>query len=192
MTKSLASLCVCALLIVGAGACGSARTDTSPSAASAPGSGSLMSDEDRDSRGSGYYDGDDGGIRYYGKAAEPSEASAIAAVVHDYYAAAEAQDGAKACGLTYYIEVETLAEHYGQPPGPLWLRGASTCTAVLSRVFGHFHSELTAPVQVTGVRVEGDHAQALVGFATLPAGYVKLRREGGTWKVDDLLALPLP
>jgi len=184
---------VAALLAAGAGACGSARSRIPASnAADSPSLASLMRDQDRDSSGTGYYDGDDGAIRYYARAAAATDAQAITVLVRRYYAAAAAQDGARACRLTYYIDVETLPEQYGQPPGPLWLRGAHTCRAVLSRVFEHFHRELSVPIQVTGVRVGGDHAYALVGFRTLPAGYVKLRREGGAWKVDGLLAAALP
>lgn len=94
--------------------------------------------------------------------------------------------------LTYYLDVETLPEQYGQPPGPRWLRGANTCRAVLTRVSEYFHGELTAPVVVTGVRVSGSRADALVGFKTLPAGVVKTRREDGSWKIDGLLAVALP
>lgn len=150
-----------------------------------------MGDEDKDNPGKGYYDGDDSSIRYYGQAASASDARAVTELVERYYAAAASEDGVRACALTYYIDVETLPEQYGQPPGPLWLRGASTCRAVLSRVFKHFRRELTVAVQVIGVRVSNDRADALVGFKTLPAGVAKARREGGAWKVDGLLAVAL-
>jgi hypothetical protein len=152
-----------------------------------------VGDQDKDSSAAaGYYDGDDGNIRYYGQAASTSDARAIMTLLTRYYAAAATEDGARACALTYFLDVETLPEQYGQPPGPLWLRGAKTCPAVLSRVFRHFHSLLTPRVEVTAVRVSGDRADVLVGFTTLPAGFVKARREGGVWKIDGLLAVALP
>ncbi len=139
-----------------------------------------------------YVDGDDRGIADFGHAATASQAATISTLVKDYYAAAGAENGAVACALTYHISVETLPEQYGQPPGPLYLRGASTCPRLLSLIFRHFHHALTVPVEVTGVRVGGEHGNVLVGFRTLPAGVVDVRREGPAWKVEGLLAAPLP
>ncbi len=191
MALAAASLCL------GMDACGGAENEgrAAPKrpAAERGAAGSPMGDQDDDNPGGGgYYDGDDGSVRFYGKAASRTDTRAIAALVKRYYAAAAAGRGAQACALTYFIDVETLPEQYGHPPGPLWLRGADTCTAVLTRVFAHYHRQLTVPVQVTGVRVNGLHADALVGFATLPAGVVKARREGASWKIEGLLAVPLP
>jgi hypothetical protein len=199
-------LALAVLLGVGAGACGSARSGSgsrpgSSSAASVStvtragaeaGLGALLGDEDRDSPGRGYYDGDDLPIRSYGQAATAADRRAIAALVERYYAAAAAGDGARACELTHPLAQETLPEEYGQPPGPPYLHGANTCPSLLTRVFEHFHSQLTVPIEVTDARVSGDRAYALVGFRTLPAGFVKARRAGGVWRVDGLLADPLP
>jgi hypothetical protein len=186
-----------ALLVVsialGLSACGGVSKDDHPvSTSNSAALDSLMGDQDTDNPAGGYHDSDDGSIRYYGRAASASEAQLVGALIHRYYAAAASEDGAAACALTYYIDVETLPELYGQPPGPLWLRGANTCPVLLTRVFEHFHSQLTAPVTVTAVRVDGVHAYALVGFRTLPAGFVRVRREAGVWKVDGLLATALP
>jgi hypothetical protein len=114
------------------------------------------------------------------------------ALVGHYYAAAAAEDGAGACALTYFILVETLPEDYGGPPGPQYLRGATTCQAVLSRVFAHFHARLTRPMTVTGVRVDGALAYAVLGSTTMAPGYMEARRERGAWKIDRALAAPLP
>lgn len=168
---------------IGLSACGETHRD----APSPPG------DEDRDGgKRPGYFDGDDNSVRYFGRAANPGEASAITTLVKRYYSAAAAMNSSAACALTYYISVETIPEEYGQPPGPLYLRGAHTCQAVLAIVFKHFHAELTQPVMVMGVRVDGNHADALVGFRALPAGFVQARLEGNTWKVEGLLATALP
>jgi ketosteroid isomerase-like protein len=183
------------VLTLGVGGCGGSRTSghsVSNASAGTPSPAALMGDQDRDSPGGSYYDRDDGEIRSYGYVASATDASAITALVERYYAAAAEGDGVKACALTYRFDVETLPEKYGRPPGPRWLHGANTCQALLARVFQHFHGSLTAPVVVTSVRVDGSHADALVGFRTLPAGFVKARREGGAWKIDGLLAAPLP
>lgn len=195
MIKTPLVLLAVTLLGVGAGACSGARNGSGPASKASstkPIPGFLMGDQDKDSPSAGYYDSDDGSIRYYGQAATAADARAITALIKRYYAAAASEDGATACALTYFIDVEMIPEHYGQPPGPLWLRGANTCSAVLSLVFKHFHSQLTVAVEVTGVRVSGDRGDALVGFRTLPAGVVKVRREGGAWKIDGLLAVALP
>jgi hypothetical protein len=154
-----------------------------------------MGDGDNDGSGpaaSAYYDSDDGEVRYYGHAAGAAEAQVIDALVQRYYAAAKAGNGTAACALTYFIVAETMSENYGEPPGPLWLRGAATCPAVLARVFEHFHRQLSVPVTVTSVRVSGTHAKALLGFTSLPAGVIPLQREGSAWKVAGLLATALP
>lgn len=153
----------------------------------------AIGDEDSDSRDrSAYFDGDDGAVRYFGQAASAHDAQAITALVSRYYAAAAAADGTKACALLYYILVESLPEQYSRPPGPRYLSGARICRAVLSRVFEHFHTQLAAPPTVTAVRVSGDRADALLGWTTLPAGFIEARREGDVWKIDAPLAAPLP
>jgi hypothetical protein len=200
MTKpSLVPLAL-AVLALGIGACGQSRPAARSAANvhSGPGvsvtaGGALLDDRDGDeSARRGYRDGDDGEIGAYGHAANAANATAIASVVRAYYAAAAGGDARRACALTYYLDAETLPEKYGEPPGPLWLKGARTCVALLARVFARYHKKLAVPLVVTAVRVNGAHADALVGFKTLAAGYVKLRREGGIWKVDGLLAQPLP
>jgi hypothetical protein len=181
MTRAALALLV--LAAISPAACGAARRADAP----------LLGDEDRDAAaGAAYFDRDDGPTRSFGHAAGAAQAAAIAAVVKRYYAAAAARDGTAACALTYYLTVETIPEEYGEPPGPRYLRGARTCTAVLDIFFNRAHRQLTAPVTVAGVRVRGAFANALVGFRTLPAGVVKLRREGRTWKVAGLLAEPIP
>jgi hypothetical protein len=183
-------------LCLAAGACGGtasggrAGATGSPMAASQTGS-SLRGDEDSDNPRGLYDDGDDAAVRGYGHAASAADAQAVSAVVRRYYAAAAAQDARTACALTYYILAESLPEQYGGPPGPLYLRGAGSCQAVLSIVFRRFHAQLVQPPTVTGVRVNGELAYALLGWTALPAGYIEARREGRAWKIDKVLAAPL-
>ncbi len=131
-------------------------------------------------------------IRSFGTAASPANYRAIATLLSRYYAAAATKSGAAGCALTYYILAESVPEEYGGPPGPQYLRGAATCQAVLSRVFDHFHAQLTEAPRVTGVRVKGNLAYALLSWAKLPAGYMAVRREGPRWRIDRVLAAPLP
>jgi hypothetical protein len=188
---------LCAVVSLGLGACGGSHSDTAASSgavAYTSSAGSFMGDGDKDapsSAGDGF-DGDDASVRDYGHAAGAADARAITALVTRYYAAAAAGDGASACALTYALVAESLPEEYGQPPGPLYLRGASTCKAVLTIVFEHFHAQLSEPVAVTAVRVDGQRGEALLGFRALPAGVIEVRREHGAWKIDRLLALALP
>lgn len=139
----------------------------------------------------GYYDGDDSVISASGRAASGAEERAIAALVKRYYAAAAASDGAKACRLIYSSIEEAIPEDYGQPPGPSYSRG-KTCAVVMSKTFAHAHSQLAGGFAVTGVRVEGREARALLSSRTLPASFILLRRERGAWKISELLGQPLP
>jgi hypothetical protein len=130
-------------------------------------------------------------IRSFGTAASPADYRAIATLLSRYYAAAATGSGTAGCALTYYILAESVSEEYGGPPGPQYLRGAATCQAILSRVFDHFHTQLTEAPRVTGVRVKGNLAYALLSWAKLPAGYMPVRREGPRWRIDRVLAAPL-
>jgi hypothetical protein len=187
LTLALVPLCL------GLGACGSTAKDSRSDAGATTASAQPRGDEDRDNGGHlSYLDGDDASMSDFGRPAGAGEARAIAALVRRYYAAAAEASGAKACALLYYILAESLPEEYGRPPGPLYLSGASSCQAVLARVFSHFHSQLAQAPTVRAVRVEGDRAQALLAWSSLPAGSIELRREGSAWKLDQPLAVALP
>jgi hypothetical protein len=159
-----------------------------------PGDSSKDNDADFDNdtiKNKGYYDGDDGAIRGFGHAAIAAERRAIAALVKRYYAAAAASDGAKACPLINSALEEAIPEDYGQPPGPAYARG-KTCAVVMSKLFEHAHSQLAGAFEVTGVRVEGREARALLGSRAVPASFVSVKRERGAWKIGALLGEPLP
>lgn len=153
----------------------------------------MLGDQDRDaSPTASYYDNDDRETRAYGRPATAAEAAAVTSLVRSYYAAAAADEAGRACSLTYYARAEVLPEEYDGPPGPHWLSGVKTCTNVLGRVFAHYRAELRVPVSVVSVRVYGNHAQVLVGFRAAPAGFVMAHREASDWKIDSMLARPLP
>jgi hypothetical protein len=156
-------------------------------------------DEDNDTDGynsrknndGGYYDNDDYRVRTFGHASSAAEQRAVTALITRYYAAAARGDSAAACSLLYTPLAESVSEDYGQA-GPIYLRGAKTCRAVMSLLFKHFYSQLRAQVDVTGVRVEGRVARVLLGSRTMPAGVLTVERVGGGWRVDGLLGSPLP
>jgi hypothetical protein len=71
------------------------------------------------------------------------------------------------------------------------MRRRKTCAAIMSALFEHSHKQLTAMFAVTDVRVKVNQAIALLGSRTMPASYLHLRREGGMWKVDTPVVMPL-
>ncbi len=131
----------------------------------------------------------------FGHATGASDERTITSLVKRYYAIALAGDGAKACSLIYSSLAEAAPEDYGQVPGPAYLRGATTCKAILTKLFAHFHSQLAIQVpvlEVTRVRVQADQARALLKFAAMPEREIQITREGHVWKIAALLDNALP
>jgi hypothetical protein len=58
---------------------------------------------------------------------------------------------------------------YGRAPGPKYLRGAKTCSAVMSRLFKHLQAQLATSIEVTKVLVGGGRADVVVVSRTVPA-----------------------
>jgi hypothetical protein len=139
-----------------------------------------------------YEDSDDSAILSSGKAAPAPQERAIAALVKRYYAALAAGRGSRACALMAPTLAETLAEAYGGGGGPAFLRGAHSCTAIVSLDAAHLEHQLRGVVAVTGVRIEGETARALLGSTTMPASYLGLLRVAGTWRIAALAAVRLP
>jgi hypothetical protein len=147
-----------------------------------------------DNQGKGYRDVDDHAFLTWGRPASGRDARELIALTKRYYAAAAADDGAKACSLTYTLFAEAIPEDYGQPPGPPTLRG-STCRAVLVKLFAQERHQLrdeASSLRVTGVRVQGQQGRALLGSSAMPASALAVRREKDSWKVMGVLAGPLP
>jgi hypothetical protein len=149
-------------------------------------------DNDAETKDKGYFDADDNSIRTYGHAAVRVDKQAIAAVVKRYYAAAVAGDGTRACSMILPSFAKAIPEDYGQAPGPAYLRGAKTCAAVMGLLFRQVHRQVAAAFEVTGVRVEGISALAILGSRVLPARYLSLERQGGAWRIVGLLDESLP
>ncbi len=186
------ALAVLGLLSVAADGCGGSSAGRDSGSLVVSSATHLPADEDGDGRGvEGYYDGDDGSVRFFGHAASPADTRAVGALVARYYAAAAAANGSRACAMLYFILAESIPETYGRAPAPRYMNG-DTCPIVLERLFRHFHSRLAAAPVVSAVRVDGARAYALLGWTDLPAGYVELMREADSWRIDSLLALALP
>ncbi|HEX5309677.1 MAG TPA: hypothetical protein VFW38_11420 [Solirubrobacteraceae bacterium] len=162
-----------ALLCVGVGACG--RSSATPDR-------TVQADAGAEE------------ITKYGQQADGGERQAILALVSDFYRAAAADDGARACSLIYSVMAEEIPAVYGRSPGPPSLRGA-TCAAVMAKLFRRVPGQpanILATTEVTGVRVKGRRGIALLRSRGLPAGYLPVERELGSWRVAALIGNPLP
>jgi hypothetical protein len=162
---------------LGAAACGSTGGATG---SASPHAGKRDRDNDGDNND------DDAHILNYGHAPSAVERAELTSLVRSYYAAAAAENGAKACWMLYPLISETLAEDYGHSPA---LRG-TTCAAVLAKLLKRRHQLLVAQsdtLKVYAVRVKGERALALLTFAVLAEMRQMLeRRVGGTWKIAAL------
>lgn len=126
----------------------------------------------------------------FGHAADAADARTIATLVKRYYAAAHAEDGAKACKMLYSTLEEAVPEDYGEsPPGQPYMRG-TTCAAVLTLLFKHDHPQLALELpklEVARVRLVEHHGIAILHFGTLPERQIPVAREGHIWKIQALL-----
>ena len=151
------------------------------------------SDNDlKDNAKKGYYDGDDGSVVTYGHPASTSEAQPLVAFVKRYYAAAARDDGRTTCTMIRPIFAKALPEDYGSRNGPLFLRGAKTCSAVMARLFKQDHRLMASPLVVTSVRVGGGKALVLLGSKTAPASVVELEKLKGALRLIGFSGGPLP
>lgn len=196
--KTLFGPLAIALLGLGIAACGGSSRDTTSQGASntaggsatataassvAPTQGYLKNDRDND----GDHNDDDAGVLLYGHAANAANGQTITALVTHYFAAAAAQDGARACSLLAPFIAESVAETYGHTP-PLLGR---TCAVVMSKLFKQHHGDLVnknAALHVIRVGLEGNKGLVALYFPTIPeVRQIAVRRSGGTWKMLELL-----
>jgi hypothetical protein len=142
---------------------------------------SLDRDNDSD------HDDDDARYLEYGRAANPAELREALALVRGYYAAATAENGARACAMLDPIIAESVAEKYGQSPGVT----GKTCAVVMSKIFANHHAALAVEdttFRIPEIRVLGDKGLAILEFPTIPeVRKLELHRVDGTWRVLDLL-----
>lgn len=135
----------------------------------------------------GYFDGDDGRIRYFGHPANREDARALIALVERYYAAAAADDGAAACLLLNSRSVSgARVEDYRGVRGEIHVKG-NTCAEGMSGLFAYYHDQLIIPTRIVDIRVSGKNASVLLASTSLPASEVPARYEGGTWRINGIL-----
>lgn len=137
-----------------------------------------------------YHDQDDSKALAFGTPPSGEEMRSIGAVVKRYYAVALAGSGAEGCSMIDASLVKAVPLDYGVY-GPTYVRGGKTCATVLSRLFAHEHAHLPAVIQVTEARLKGNVALAFFGARHMPASYIGLKREQGTWMISQLLGAPL-
>jgi hypothetical protein len=138
-------------------------------------------------------DADDGTVLSYGHAVGPPQRAEIASAVARFFGAARSQDGKRACALLLARVSRSVPADYGRgSAGPPYLRGDTTCAAVMTGLFGHERDELTEAVTIVGVRAEGRHAAVVVGSRAMPASEIFLERQGAGWRLTSIFASPLP
>ena len=201
--KSLLVLWVGALLALSASACGgtsatvaTSSTTTTATASTTETPNETGSDADKDNDvGAPEDDKNNNDVLDSGSEASPSDRKKIVALVNGYYKIALAEDGAKACTMIYSTLAESVPEDYGSFAGPSYMRG-TTCPAVLTLLFKHFHSLLAMQLpklKVTRVRLTEHHGLAVLNFGkTLPERQISVSREGHVWRIATLLDSQLP
>lgn len=155
------------------------------------------SDNDTDNDASdnarlGFFDRDDGATVSRGHEADAHDARVLSVVVERYYQAASMDDGERACAEMAPSFARTIPETYGRAPGPAYLRGATTCAAVMSKLFKREWQESRAARRVVDVRIDRGEAFVLLGSPTAPAGIAVLKRVSGGWKLAGMGAGSLP
>jgi hypothetical protein len=151
-------------------------------------------DNDSDSSGKSYFDSDDSSVRGFGHAASSVDSKTIASLVKRYFAAATTGDGVAACSMFVSSIARSVPEDLGGPAGPLYARG-STCAAVMSKAFEHYHRQIAAhaaTLEIADIRVKRGGGVAVLAFKKLPGREIHVAREGGGWKIEALLDRELP
>ena len=192
MRKSLIALPTIVLVVLGIASCGGASRATHTASALAR---EPPPDDDRGYDRPSKSEEDDNASLHFGRPADAADAQTVTGVVHRYYRARAARDGATACSLIYSVTAAAITENLGRPPGPPSLRGG-TCPVVVSKLFKQHHTRMAADVaklRVTAVRVGGDQAVALLKLGEgRPERFISLRRERRAWKLDRLLDAEIP
>jgi hypothetical protein len=142
----------------------------------------------------GRFDGDDASVIAFGPRADTHDRRAVTALVSFYFELAARGDSARGCALIDAPYARTFASDLAQG-GPTYLRGAAGCASVLSRLFAYNRARFgayAASLNVTDVRVHGDHALAVISFGSLPLRQIEAVRERGAWKLYAVVDRELP
>lgn len=182
--RTLLLVLATALLAAGVLACGSSSKGNLTSSSQAGASTSRL---DRDNDGDN--NDDDNAFINYGHAATAAERGPLVALITAYFAAAAAENGARACSMLMPFIAESVVENVGHGPG---LNGHN-CAVVMSKLFKQKHHELqikSTTLKFYAVRIKGEKALTLLTFKGLApeVRQVDERRDGsGDWKILTLL-----
>lgn len=130
---------------------------------------------------------DDDRIRTYGHEAGQPDRREVVALVGRYYAAAAADDGAKACALMQPILAKAVPHDYGKGNPSL---SGDTCGVVLTKFFRQLPGQPIANLgttKVIGVRIAGGRGYAQLTSRLIPTGVIAVQRYRGSWTVDSLI-----
>lgn len=136
-------------------------------------------------------DGDDRAILAFGHAPSRRERVTIERTALRYYSAAAGDDGAAACLLLPAALARSLWQSDERSSGAR-PPGATTCAAVLAKLFAPLHEELSEPITIVAVRVDAGTARVVFSSRKLRASSVSLLRWHGRWMVEEPLGQPLP
>lgn len=169
---------VAALLLIGVAACGDGGDSSGTLARRAPSNTTV----NRAAKNNDVLD--------FGSPATPADRHEITALITRYYASASDEDGATACSLILSSVAKSVPEDYGRGAGPSYLRGGTTCQAVVSRLFKYLHHRMVRAfrtLRVTQVRLKTRGGYAVLLFQKPPEHEIAVVRQNGTWKVASLL-----
>ncbi len=125
-------------------------------------------------------------LKSLGQPATGAERTQIESLVTDFYDAYADVDGAKACTLLTAKAQRDVVLGFGRNRDDC----AAALTAEMKKVPPQFR-KLDRTVEVIGARVKGDRGYAFFrSIAVLPSE-LPIRREGGAWKLDSVVASPL-
>jgi len=180
------------VLLLGVAACGDSRsTGTHRTVAAAhsaaaeapPRVSGHATDRDNDAD----HNDDDAPALHFGRAASPADRRHVVALITRYFAAATAGNAAAGCHLLAPVIAESFAEEKHLSPQLT----ARKCAVELSKLFRTNHAllvEKRRTLRVIGVRVQGDHALAILDFPTIPeVRLIDARNTAGSWGLLELL-----
>jgi hypothetical protein len=188
--RSLLGLSAIALLGASIGACGSTGKGARPASTVASGA-TVASSVGTTPAGTSTESGLSKEAQRFERTGPPGTAAdtrAVGVVVKRFYATVAANDGARACKLLYAPLRNAMAEDYGTY-GPSYMHGKS-CAEVMTKVFKHRKGTPTTNVttiEVTGLRMKGKEAAALLHSPAMALGEITIIREGSKWTILTLL-----
>ncbi len=168
--------------------CGGNGQGTSIRKVSVANAGSIGKEQygsDRDNDND--HNDDDWHVLDFGHVADRSDTQAISVLVKHYYAAAAAENGARACALlTPFVAESVVEEHEADPD----VRGPS-CAEVMRKIFTRYRRELTQKnlsLKIARIGVEGDRSLIALSFPEIPeVRQITARYAAGRWTILRLL-----